>query len=106
MAGVEMSGSGRALVMVAALALGACGSRSDTVSDEELVQDDCARAQQHVQDQCATKCGGTPSPSASPQDANARACVDGCITEATKACEATATCRCSLALTKLASTAR
>lgn len=96
-------------VLLLATVVASCGARSDTVSEEERAETDCAAADQRLQDQCQKQCAAAPA--SSPQnvasrDVKSNACVESCIGESTKQCEATASCRCSLALTKLANLER
>jgi hypothetical protein len=81
----------------------ACGARTDPWTDEEKATPDCAVEDQRLADRCQSKCSAAAS---SPngiriRDVSSTPCIDACIADAKKECEATSSCRCSLALTKL-----
>lgn len=73
----------------------ACGARSETTTEQEMTEPDCAAEDKRLLGRCQASCGSTELPGTP--------CIDGCFADAKKACEATASCRCSLALTKLSS---
>jgi len=97
--------------VVLLVGLAACGARSSPFADDELP--DCAVERQQVFEGCETKCGVAQSPmrragrtstrsSDDPElDRAPSPCVEECIANVQKECEATASCRCAQALTAL-----
>ena len=100
----------------ALVGLVACGARSSTSLDEELTDAGCAALEQKLHEQCRSTCGVTltsPTPqgshgrprsgttSVTSTDTSQTSCVDACIEEKQKQCEASASCPCAHALTKL-----
>lgn len=100
----------------ALLGLVACGARSSTSLDEELTDAGCAEQDKKLHEQCRSTCGAlqtSPTPQGSRSrprsgttsvmsaDTSQTSCVDACIEEKQKQCEASASCPCAHVLTKL-----
>jgi len=103
-----------ALLLVAG-ALVACGARSSTIAEDEV--EGCAVERQRIFEDCEKRCGVAQSPmrragrtsGRAPDDVGATEtpptpCIAECISAVQRACEATASCRCSDSLLTVSGT--
>ena len=87
-------------------AVAACGARSSTIAEDEV--EGCAVERQRVFEDCEKRCGVAQSPmrragrtsGRSPDDVGdtetpPTPCIAECVATVQRACEATASCRCS-----------